>query len=353
MKKLLYVLIPILLLGLALGLRSRKVDVGGTQAEAKKQVLHLYAMSDYFPDQVIKDFEEKNNCEVRYDNFSSNEELLAKLQAGAVGYDVIVPSDYMVRALIKSNLLLELDKTKLSHLNNLSGGFVTAPFDSGNHYSVPYTWGTTGLAYNSKHVTGTVDSWNVLFDPKYKGHISLLDDEREVLGAMLYKLGFSINTTSKDQLIQAKKLLVSLKPSVRVFASDAKQHLLSGDVWIAHMYSGDAHQVMKTNPEVKYITPKEGAVVWIDTLAIPKGAKNVDLAHAFINMILDTPAAKEITEQLLYSSPNNSLEKKVAEDLRPSYLAKMQAKVSHLEFLEDLGAGTEMWDQLWTEAKSN
>lgn len=352
MKKLFYVLVPILLVGIWAIAKAKNVKVEAETVHTKL-TLHLYAMSDYFPDQVIKEFEKKNNCEVRYDNFSSNEELLAKLQAGATGYDVIVPSDYMVRAMIKSNLLLELDKSKLTHYNHVARGFISAPFDDGNHYSIPYTWGTTGLAYNSKHVTGKVDSWNILFDPKYKGHISLLDDEREVLGAMLYKLGYSVNTTSREELGKAKKLLVSLKPSVRVFASDAKQHLLSGDVWIAHMYSGDAHQVTKTNPEVKYITPKEGSVVWIDTLAIPKGAKNVDLAHAFINTILDTPTAKVITQQLLYSSPNSGLENQVAEDLRPSYLAKMKSKISHLEFLEDLGAGTEVWDQLWTEAKSN
>jgi spermidine/putrescine transport system substrate-binding protein len=316
-----------------------------------KKTFHLYAMSDYFPVAVIAKFEKDNNCEVRYDNFSSNEELLAKLQAGATGYDVIVPSDYMVHALIAGKLILELDKTKIPNLRNLGKDFTQVPFDPGSKYSVAYTWGTTGIVYNSKFIKVELTSWNSLFDKEYAGHISLLDDEREVLGAMLQKLGYSVNTSDKGELIAAQKALIDLKPHVRLFASDPKQHLLSGDIWIAQIYSGDAEQVIKTNPELKYFVPKEGGVIWIDTLAIPTKASNPELAYAFINTILDPAVDAITTNQLSYSSPNVAAEPLILnEKLRASYLRKI--KVGRLEFLKDLGAEGEKWDQLWTEAKS-
>ncbi|MDZ4676199.1 MAG: spermidine/putrescine ABC transporter substrate-binding protein [Oligoflexia bacterium] len=328
--------------------RAARIEI---QSDAPKKTLHLFAMSDYFPAKVIKDFEVKNNCQVRYDNFSNNEELLAKLQAGAEGYDVIVPSDYIVRALIASKLVMELDKSKLSNYKNLANDFVEVPYDPGSKYSVPYTWGTTGLIYNTKFVKTPIESWNALFQKEYAGHISLLDDEREVLGAMLHKLGYSNNSVKKKELEEAQKLLIKLKPSIRLFASDPKQHVLSGDIWIAQIYSGDAQILMRSNPELKYVTPKEGGTVWIDTMAIPLKAHNIELAHAFINYILEAQVNKEITEELGYSSPNKAAESLISEEvLRPSHLKKIQ--VGHLEFLKDLGVHSEMWDQLWTEAKT-
>jgi spermidine/putrescine transport system substrate-binding protein len=320
-------------------------------AAHNKAILHLFAMSDYFPDEVIKDFEHKYNCEVRYDNFSSNEELLAKLQAGATGYDVIVPSDYMVRALIAGKLIRELDRTKLPNFKNIAKDFIDVPYDSGGKFSVPYTWGTTGLAYNTKFIKEPIDSWQALFDKKYSGHISLLDDEREVLGAMLQKLGYSTNTTNKTELEAAQKVLLKLKPSVRLFASDPKQQLLSGDIWIAQIYSGDAEQVMKTNPDVRYVTPKEGGVIWIDTFAVPVKAQNPDLAYAWINNVLDPAVGALITQKLMYSSPNTAAEVLIADErLRASHIRRIP--VGNLEFLKDLGGDSEQWDRLWTEAKS-
>ena len=169
---------------------------------------------------------------------------------------------------------------------------------------------------------------------------------------MLHKLGYSNNTTNKKELEEAQKLLIQIKPGVRLFASDPKQHLLSGDIWLAQIYSGDAEQVMKTNPELKYVTPKEGGVIWIDTFAIPTSAHNSDLAYAFINNILDPQVEAMITQTLLYSSPNQAAESLIAnESLRPSYLRKL--KSAKLEFLKDLGTDSESWDQLWTEAKSH
>jgi spermidine/putrescine transport system substrate-binding protein len=347
-------LIAIFAMGLlaAFVLAKSKLSSGSQEVSAQSRTLYLYAMSDYFPRAVIQKFEKDNNCTVKYDNFSNNEELLAKLQAGGGGYDLIVPSDYIVQALVAENLIVPLDKSKISNLKNIAPEFLNKPYDPESKFTVPYTWGTTGLVYNSKYVKGPVDSWDVLFDKSYSGHVALLDDEREVLGAMLHKLGYSSNTTNKDELKQAQKLLVELKSQVRLFASDPKQQILSGDVWIAHIFSGDAQQIIRSNPDLHYVVPKEGGMIWIDNLAVPKDSQNADLAHAFINTILEKETAKQITEELLYSSPNRAIENLVEEQsLKPSHLKA--TGTSRLEFLKDLGAEAEHWDRLWTEAKAH
>jgi spermidine/putrescine transport system substrate-binding protein len=254
-------------------------------AAAETKTLHLFAMSDYLPEEVIKSFEKKFNAKVKYDNFSNNEELLAKFQSGAKGYDVIIPSDYMVKALTEGGYLSDLDHSKIPNLKNIAKEFVDAPFDPNNKHTVPYTWGTTGLVYNSKLIKETITSWKQLEDPKYKGKIALLDDSREVFGAMLHTTGHSSNSTKSEDLKAAQSELIKIKPAVRLFSSDPKQHVLSGDIWIAHIYSGDAFQINKKKPELKYVVPTEGATVWVDTLAIPKTAKNPELAHEFLTFI--------------------------------------------------------------------
>jgi len=329
--------------------RNAKKEVDGL---GEKRELHLYAMSDYMPAEVIKGFEETHNAKVHYDNFSSNEELLAKLQGGTGGYDVIIASDYVVKALIEGGLIQELTRDKISNYSQLAAEFKDVPYDPGEKFTVPYTWGTTGLIYNTKFVKKNTGSWSMLFDKENSKRVALLDDQREVLGAMLYKLGYSVNTLSESELRQAQKLLMELKSNIRVFSSDPKQHLLNGDVWVAQAYSGDANQVIRANPDFKYTTPSEGSVIWIDNMAIPAKAPQRDLAHAFINYILDSAVSASITQSLQYSSPHSVVEHaKVGDELKPSYIKKLTAK--KLEFLRDLGSKTLLWDQIWMEARSN
>lgn len=321
-----------------------------TTPEAPKE-LNIFAFSDYFPEPLLRSFEQKHGIKVRYDVYSSNEELLAKLQAGATGYDLIVPSDYMVRTLIQLNLVQELNKEKIKNLENLAPEFQDNSYDPGAKFSVPYTWGTTGLIYDATKVKTPPESWQDIFKPEYAGRISLLDDVREVMGAMLRLEGHSANTTDQAALKLAQERLKKLKPSIKLFSSDPKQHVLNGDIWIAHVYSGDANQLMRENPNLKYVVPNEGGVIWIDNFAIPKSAPNPEMAHAFIDEMLNPETAKAITEELLYASPNQAIEKLLAEeDLLPRQIKKM--KKGQLEFLEDLGTTTEYIDQLWSEARA-
>jgi len=322
-----------------------------TKSQTGAATLNLYAMSEYFPDIVIKEFEQKFNAKVRYDNFSNNEELLAKLQAGASGYDVIVPSDYMIMALIKNGLIQRLRASHIPNLKNLGSDFKNLPYDKSGEYSVPYMWGTTGIVYNSKFVKDPSESWDLLFKSEYKGRISLLEDVREALGMAMHKLGYSGNSKNKKEIHQAEVLLAKLKPNVRIFTADPKQHLQSEDIWIAQTYSGDAMMTSRSKPELKYIVPREGATLWIDNLAIPSGARNPELAHEFINFILEPRIAEILAKALLYSSPNESAEDLIENEiLRASYIKKI--KNPKLELLSDLGPDMHLWDDAWTKIKS-
>jgi spermidine/putrescine transport system substrate-binding protein len=331
---------------------NRILNRGAVAGESSPRELNLYAMSDYFPAEVIAEFEKQTNSKVRYDNFSNNEELLAKLQAGATGYDVIVPSDYMVTALIANNLLLPINAAKLPNLSNLGAEFRNLAFDPKAEFSVPYMWGTTGVVYNSKFVKDPQESWDLLFKAEFKGRVSLLEDTREAIGIAMRKLGYSANSTSKAELAKAEDLFSKLKPNIRIYTTDPKQHLASEDVWIAQTYSGDAAVAASTKPEMKYFVPHEGATLWIDNLAIPAGARNEELAHQFINFILEPRIAKVLTEKLFYSTPNGGAEALVAdENLRASHIKKL--KNAKLELLKDLGSDMQLWDEAWTKIKSN
>ncbi len=325
--------------------------VSGGGVDNLPRELNLYAMSNYFPDEVLRDFESKHNAIVRYDNFSNNEELLAKLQAGATGYDVIVPSDYMVTALIANHLLLKLDTIKIPNLTNIGADFRKLDYDKTGEFSVPYMWGTTGIVYNSKFVKNPTENLELFFKAEYKGRVALLEDAREAIGVAMRKLGYSGNSRSHTEVSKAAEVLIKLKPNVRIFTAEPKQHLQSEDVWIAQAYSGDAMTASRAKPELKYFVPKEGATLWIDNFAIPAGARSVDLAHEFINFILEPQIAAKLAQGLLYSTPNAGADLLIADEyLKASHIKVV--KHSKVELLKDLGPDMQVWDDAWTKIKS-
>ncbi|MGE3973818.1 MAG: PotD/PotF family extracellular solute-binding protein [Bdellovibrionales bacterium] len=340
-------------LALAVGCtKKEEAATSGTVAPAQAKVLNLYAMSDYLPASVIEKFEKRFNAKINYNNFSNNEELLAKLQSGAKGYDVIIPSDYMVTALIENKLVEPLDQSKIPNLKNLGSDFKNLVYDPKGEYSVPYMWGTTGLVYNSKFVKNPTESVELLFKAEYANKIALLEDSREAIGIAMRKLGYSGNSTSKKELLEAEKVMKQLKSKVRLFTSDPKQHLYSEDIWIAQAYSGDAKITAKTKPELKYFVPKEGSTLWIDNMAVPVGASQKDLAFEFINFILEPTIAQEMAESLLFSTPNSAADSLIKDEtLRASQIKKV--KLSKVELLKDLGNDSEAWDDTWTKIKSN
>jgi spermidine/putrescine transport system substrate-binding protein len=260
----------------------------------------------------------------------------------------------MVETMIKEGMLEQVDLSKIKNFKNISKKFSNLPFDAGNKYSVPYFWGTTGVGINGDKVTQPVEDWSILFEKQYRNRISLLDDMRYTIGMALKYLGHSANSTNPQEIEKAKQLLIGEKPLVRAYTSDTYMDLLtSGDVWISYGFSGDIYQVRKQNKSVKYVIPKQGTMIGVDNMCIPKGAKNVDLAHEFINYILDPQVAAEVANEILYPSPNEAayqyIDKAVLND--PS-IYPPQEVLDKCEFLRDIGDGLQLYEKAWTEIKS-
>ncbi len=322
-------------------------------AESKKQ-LNLYIWSAYISDETVKKFEKQTGIQVRYDTYDSNEALLEKLQSGVTEYDVVVPSDYMSRILIHQGLLEKLDHSKLPGLANLNTRFRSLPYDPNNDYTVAFLWGTTGIGYNKTKVTDPVDSWAILWNPKYKDRILMLDDPREAFGSTLKWKGHSVNTKNPAELLEARDLLIQQKPLVKTYNSGSfDEVLLSGDVWLAHGWSGQLAKAADQNKDLAYIVPKEGATIWIDNTAIPKGAKHLEESYAFINFCLTPEIAAEITNFSGYASPNEAAKQFIkSEILNDPARYPSEQTLANCEFLQDLGETSTVVDRYWTEIKS-
>jgi spermidine/putrescine transport system substrate-binding protein len=275
----------------------------GVSCSRKQKELFVYNWPYYVSDNTIPNFEKEFKTKVTYDNYSSNEEMQAKIQAGAVGYDLIFPSDYMVGIMRGQNLLEELDMKNIPNFKYIEERFKNLEFDPGNKYSIPYFWGTTGIGYNSDKVKDKVDSWSILWDEKYKGRISMLDDIHGLLDPALKLINCSINTTEPTKIEEAKQMLIKQKPLVKAYTSDTYVDFLkSGDIWLAQGYSGDVFQALKVNKTIKFIIPKEGTEIWIDNMCIPKGAKNKEMAEKFINYILRPEVIADISNFTWYAN---------------------------------------------------
>lgn len=328
--------------------------LGGQGHKTKGGELNVFIWSNYLPDNVIAEFERRFDAHLNVELYDSNEALLAKLQAGGAGYDIIVPSDYMVTVLQEQGFLQDLNRDALTNFSNLDPQFVGLPYDPANQYSIPYMWGTTGIAYRKDKITERIDSWSVMWNPRYKDRIAMLDDVRETFGAALKLLGKSENTTDPDEIRAAAALLLEQKPLVKAYDSGGfDQMLLSGDAWIAQAYSGQIAKAIAENPSIGYVIPKEGCTIFVDNLCIPRNAPHKELAHEFINFVLEAGAASEIANGTGYSSVN--LAARVL--IRPELLTNEagyppRADLERCEFIREIGPAVSIYDRWWTEVKS-
>jgi spermidine/putrescine transport system permease protein len=317
--------------------------------------LNIYTWTTYLSPRVVRAFEREYHCKVNYDLYDSNEALLAKLQAGNVDYDVVMPTDYMVEILIRQKLLAPIDKSRLPNAwANVDPRFVGLFCDPKNEYSVPYAWGTTGLAYRSDLVKEKVTSWDAFFDRHFAGHILLLDDAREVFGMALKKLGYSLNTTNPDEIRRARDLLIAEKPLVKGYnSSNFEQDLVAGDAWIAQAFNGNMTFSMRDEPKILYVIPREGCTISVDSACIPRGAPHKDLAHEFINFAQRPEMASAFINDSGFNSPNRF----AARGVEPWILAQPAifpepASLVNCEFMRDLGPAITLYDQYWTEIKA-
>lgn len=320
----------------------------------------FYNWGDYIDPDVLTIFEEECGVDVIYDTYSSNEDLLAKLQAGASGYDVIVPSDYMVAIMIQLGLLKELDYATISNMAHINGNFLDQPYDAGNVYSVPYMWGVAGIGYDADKVTPPPTSLAAFFDPaqaeQYAGKISLLNDSRETLGAALRYLGYSMNSTDPAQLEEAKQVILAVKPFILTFDSDTYSDIvMSGETVLSHGWNGGFATAIAENPDrnLAFIIPEEGLTLFIDNLAIPASAPNPYTAEVLINFLHEPEIAARISEAVLYATPNDAAVALLPDAIKNnSGIYPPQEALANTEYLNDVGEATQLYERIWTEIKA-
>ncbi len=315
-----------------------------------KETLHIYSWSDYIPEEVIQGFEEEFNCNVIYDTYDSNETMYAKLKAGATGYDLAFPSGDYTEIMIRENMLIPLEKDLIPNMIYIDPEVLKLiEYDPGNEYSAPYQLGSTGIAVNTFYVDEYEKSWSIYQREDLKGKMTLLDDMREVFGAALKYLGYSVNTTNTEHLQQAKEVILEWKNNIVKFDNEVfAKGVISGEFWVVHGY-GENIYYEGTEEELKnieFFIPKEGSTLWIDNMVILKGARNVELAHKFINYILEPEISAIISDYLLLPSIIPAAEEYIEEER--IYTVE---DLDMCEMINDLGADLQLYNKIWNEIR--
>lgn len=319
--------------------------------------LHIYTWADYTDDELAAQFTEATGIDVKIDVYDSNETMLAKMQAGGgANYSLIYPSDYMVTEMIDLGMLTELDKSRLVGLDKMREKWKSPVYDPDNTHSIPYSWGTTGLLYNSEVLTNPPTDWNYLWDNSdvLSRKMTLLDDVRETMGAVLSSLGYSYNATDPAELEEAYQKLLELKPSLASFKSFGWQdELLSGDLLLSMVYSVEGIPVSLENPTFKYVIPESGSSVWTDTIVIPTSAPNVDAAYEWINFNLQPQVSQETVERLFFATPNGEAMTMLSKDLLDNQnLFPPEELLAKCEGIAPVGEANALYDEYWTKVTS-
>ncbi|MFB9325724.1 PotD/PotF family extracellular solute-binding protein [Paenibacillus aurantiacus] len=301
----------------ALGLMYATSLLNSSQGYSGGNTLTIYNWGDYIDPDLLAEFEEESGIKVIYQTFDSNEAMMTKIEQGGTTFDVSVPSEYAISKMKEENLLLPIDHGKLPNLKHIDERFMNLSFDPGNEYSVPYFWGTVGIVYNPDLLDGkTPTSWNDLWDPSLRNNILLVDGAREVIGFGLNSLHYSLNDTNEAHLQEAKRKLDALTPNVKAIVGDEIKMLLANEeAAVGVVWSGDASEIMSENEKLDYVVPEEGSNLWFDNMVIPKTARNIEGAYAFMNFMLDPEHAARNAEYVGYSTPNKEALALLPEDI--------------------------------------
>ena len=331
---------------------------GQKDGTSKNGQVIVYNWGEYIDPEIIDLFEEETGIDVIYEEFETNEIMYPKIQSGAIAYDVVCPSDYMIQRMIENDLLAEINYDHIPNLKYIGDNYMkmSRQFDPENKYSVPYLWGTVGILYNKKMVDKPVDSWGILWDKKYEDSILMQDSVRDAFDVALKYLGYSLNSTDLDELEAAKNLLIEQKPLVQAYVIDqVRDKMIGGEAALGVIYSGEALYCQQENPDLDYVIPKEGTNIWIDSWVIPKNAKNVENAEAFINFLCRPDIAKMNFDYITYSIPNTAGRDLIEdESLRNSPIAfPDDSKLENCETFRFLGDDNDaLYNRLWREIKS-
>ena len=319
-----------------------------------KVVLKVYNWGDYIDPDVLDGFEEEYDIKVIYDEFATNEEMFAKIKAGASDYDILFPSDYTIKRMIDEEMLYKLDFENIPNYQYIDSKFKNLAYDFNNEYSVPYMWGTVGILYNKTMVEEKVDSWSILWDKKYEKQILMLDSLRDSIGITLKMLDYSLNTKDDKELEEAKLALMKQKPLVLAYVGDeVKDKMIGGEAALAVVWSGDAIYTIRENPDLEYVIPKEGSNLWFDAVVIPKTSKNKKEAELFINYLCETEVAFKNADYIGYATPHIEAIKMLPKELTSDKSAYPdEDDLIKSEVLEDLANSLVKYDRIWTEVKS-
>ena len=330
----------------------------GGSSGGENGVVYVYNWGEYIDPETIEMFEEETGIKVVYDEYETNEIMYPKVEAGAVNYDVVCPSDYMIQKMIDNDLLQEINWANIPNASNIGEQYYvqSEEFDPGNKYSVPYCWGTVGILYNKTMVDEPIDSWTVLWDEKYENNILMQDSVRDAFMVALKVNGHSMNSMDEAELQAAKDLLIEQKPLVQAYVVDqVRDKMIGGEAAIGVIYSGEAIYTQRENPDLEYVIPKEGTNVWIDSWCILKDAENVENAEKFIDFMCRPDIALMNFEYITYSTPNDAARELIEDDdIRNSTIAFPDlSQYENLETFSYLGEeGDEMYNNLWKEIKS-
>lgn len=323
--------------------------LGGCSSSTQRR-LNIFNYSNYIAPNTVKLFSAKHKVSVVYDEFSSQDVLFAKLKLGA-GYDLVVASDYMLRRLIRQKVIATIDSSFV-HRNAIMPRFRHVPWDPHLQFSVPYLWGTTGIGYNRRKVKEIPHSWKDLWDYRYRGYISMLDEKRDTLGAALILLGYDGNSTNPDELQQASKVLLEQQPLLRQYTNDVIDGLARNQLWLAQAWSGDAARAREANSDIDYYLPDEGSFVFVDSWCIPRTAEHYQEAIEFLNYVMQPEVVAQVTNTTGFPSTIEAAKefvdnKNIDQPLGyppPDMLARTV-------FQTDLGSKEQMWDNIWGKIK--
>ncbi len=347
-----------------LGLHGKAFAAEGPSPEVLAKIkkeggeLAVYNWEEYIHPDTIPNFEEEFGVKVTYDTYPGNEHLLAKLQAGGARYDVVFPTHNFVPIHIGQGLLEPLDLGNIPDLNNSMARFLDTSIDPGNKYSVPYLWGMTALAHNTKYTKGdpNLGSWALMFESgpeRYSGKLAFTDEREEVIATALAYLGYSVNSRNKKELLEAGEVLIKIKPHVKAFypGADETKALIIEDIIVGHEWNGEVLKASEKNPAVEWLLPKEGGTAWFDCMAIVKGAPHKFTAETFINYMLRPEVAAANSDEGGYATAN----RKAVEKFVPAEVAQNPAiyptskELARLEFLAVIPDDIlPVYDDIWT-----
>lgn len=353
LTKLIFMVISLVLFLSCSNEPGKMTEVKKTTAKnTETRTLVLYNWEEYIGSKTLENFEKETGIHVQEINFQDEEEMLGAIQSDLKAYDLIVASDDLIREMQEAKILAQLDFSKIPNFKYISKQYINRPCDPEQKYSVPYLFGTTGMVVNTKYIKEDTDSWQVLFDKRYKGKIAMLNNSFEVMSAASKLLGYSINDTSNEKFTKMKPMLREQKPLLQGYLDvmTIKDLLIKEKLWAAQIYSGEGLAAVDEDENLEYVIPKEGAPLWVDYFVMPRHALHKEEAHIFLNYILRPEVNAAIASELWYATPNEAARPHMdpAVTQSPSVYPTPDIR-ARCEFYEDTGEATPIFTRIWTD----